>query len=168
VVRCRALTTVVAGITHSEQEVEAVTEADGVSLTGLGLGSRPAVNAGNVVQKRRRRANEAARLSRAVTRRVWARLAVAMLAIICWLGCAAMRSIWALGVNALHQALHGVASAVATCRGDATHMALARGLEELVAARRTHHMSNLTLHNNRGLIQQVNRGFSRTCFCIGT
>lgn len=121
------------GIMVSGEDVEAVIEADNAFIASPDPGNgRPAVNAYNVIEKCCCRADEAARHSRAVTWRMRARLAVSVLVIIGWLGCAAMSSIWALHTNAFHQALHGVASAVAAC-GDATHMTLARGLE-LVAA----------------------------------
>lgn len=107
------------GVTIIEKKVEAVTEVDAAFIASVDLGdARPAVNS-DVIQKRRCRANESARLSRAVARRMWACLGVDVMVIIGWSGGAAMGSIWALDPNALHQELHAVASAVATC-GDAT------------------------------------------------
>ena len=118
------------------EEVEAVMEVDGkvAVLVGLEVGdARPVVHLAEVVQERACRAEKAACLTRAVAWRVRARRAVAFSSVVGRPRGAAMGGVRAWDAERLHQSLHGMAPAVAA-GGDATHMALALGLE-LVAAR---------------------------------
>jgi len=120
----------------SKEEVEAVMEVDMkfVVLVGLEVGdARPVVHLAEVVQQRASRSEKAACLTRAVAWRVRARRAVAFSSMVGHPHGAAMGSVRAWDADRLHQSLHGMAPAVAA-GGDATHMALALGLE-LVAAR---------------------------------
>ena len=103
-------------------------------LVGLEVGdARPTMHLVEVVQQRASGSEKAACLTRAVAWRVRARRAVAFSSMVGHPHGAAMGSVRAWDMNGVQQSLHVMAPAVAAS-GNATHMALALGLE-LVAAR---------------------------------
>ena len=113
-------------------------------LVGLEVGdARPTMHLVEVVQQRASGSEKAACLTRAVAWRVRARRAVAFSSMVGRPHGAAMGGVRAWDTDGLHQSLHGMAPAVAA-DGDATHMALARGLK-LVTARRAHDVPHFTL-----------------------
>lgn len=90
---------------------------------GLGEGGGPAVRRLDLVQERRRRAGEAARLAEAVARRVQADPEV-VVAAVDGRGGAAVARVRARSADVVHHALHGMAPAVAAgVQGDAADVA---------------------------------------------
>jgi len=151
------LLTIISALVREEEEVEADVEADAELLPSADLGgARPVVRASEVVQQRGCGAHEAARLAGAVAGRVRAHLTVAFLAVVGRCRVAAVSRVRAGDADAVHQALHGVAPAVAAARGGAADMAQAvPGGLQLVSAGRAHHMPHLALRFPANLFQEM-------------